>query len=122
MHTPGAGKTGASGTHLREGSNINKSLTTLGLVISALAELSKSGKPSKSSFVPYRDSQLTWLLKDNLGGNAKTVMLAAVSPAFDNLEETLSTLRYALYLLTIGFVVKCSNLLNRCTTKVLLRL
>ncbi|XP_063702581.1 kinesin-like protein KIF13B isoform X3 [Culicoides brevitarsis] len=84
-------KTGAVGERLKEGSNINKSLTTLGLVISKLAEAGKG----KDKFVPYRDSVLTWLLKDNLGGNSKTVMLATISPAADNYEETLSTLRYA---------------------------
>ncbi|CAI8043563.1 Kinesin-like protein KIF13A, partial [Geodia barretti] len=89
-----AGKTGALGDRLKEGSNINKSLTTLGLVISSLADMS-SGKKGKTSFVPYRDSILTWLLKDNLGGNSKTVMIATVSPASDNYEESLSTLRYA---------------------------
>ncbi|XP_033209116.1 kinesin-like protein KIF13A [Belonocnema kinseyi] len=87
-------KTGAVGDRLKEGSNINKSLTTLGLVISKLADQSSSGK-SRDKFVPYRDSVLTWLLKDNLGGNSKTVMVAAISPAADNYEETLSTLRYA---------------------------
>ena len=86
-----AGKTGAMGKRLEEGGNINKSLTTLGMVISALAE--KCGK--KEKFVPYRDSVLTWLLKDNLGGNSRTVMIATISPAADNYEETLSTLRYA---------------------------
>ncbi|CAG9759456.1 unnamed protein product [Ceutorhynchus assimilis] len=86
-------KTGAVGDRLKEGSNINKSLTTLGLVISKLADQS-SGK-QKDKFVPYRDSVLTWLLKDNLGGNSKTVMVATISPAADNFEETLSTLRYA---------------------------
>ncbi|KAF5284466.1 hypothetical protein FQA39_LY17041 [Lamprigera yunnana] len=86
-------KTGAVGERLKEGSNINKSLTTLGLVISKLADQS-SGK-NKDKFVPYRDSVLTWLLKDNLGGNSKTVMVATISPAADNYEETLSTLRYA---------------------------
>ncbi|XP_066259078.1 kinesin-like protein KIF13A isoform X2 [Euwallacea similis] len=86
-------KTGAVGDRLKEGSNINKSLTTLGLVISKLADQS-SGK-QKDKFVPYRDSVLTWLLKDNLGGNSKTVMVATISPAADNYEETLSTLRYA---------------------------
>ena len=84
-------KTGAVGERLKEGSNINKSLTTLGLVISKLADQSAG----RDKFVPYRDSVLTWLLKDNLGGNSKTVMLATVSPAADNYEETLSTLRYA---------------------------
>ncbi|XP_037034787.1 kinesin-like protein KIF13B isoform X4 [Bradysia coprophila] len=87
-------KTGAVGDRLKEGSNINKSLTTLGLVISKLADQS-SGKNRNDKFVPYRDSVLTWLLKDNLGGNSKTVMVATISPAEDNFEETLSTLRYA---------------------------
>uniref|UniRef100_A0A1I7XXJ6 Kinesin motor domain-containing protein n=1 Tax=Steinernema glaseri TaxID=37863 RepID=A0A1I7XXJ6_9BILA len=87
-----AQKTGAMGKRLEEGGNINKSLTTLGMVISALAEKSN---PKKEKFVPYRDSVLTWLLKDNLGGNSKTVMIATISPAMDNYEETLSTLRYA---------------------------
>lgn len=89
-----ANKTGASGDRLKEGSNINKSLTTLGLVISKLADRSQ-GK-EKDGFVPYRDSVLTWLLKDSLGGNSRTVMLATLSPAEDNIEETLSTLRSAL--------------------------
>nr|CAB3259008.1 kinesin-like protein KIF13A [Phallusia mammillata] len=86
-------KTGASGARLKEGSNINKSLTTLGLVISALADQA-AGK-SKNKFVPYRDSTLTWILKDNLGGNSRTTMVATLSPSADNYEETLSTLRYA---------------------------
>ncbi|XP_073487221.1 kinesin-like protein KIF13A isoform X5 [Aquarana catesbeiana] len=86
-------KTGAAGERLKEGSNINKSLTTLGLVISSLADQA-AGK-GKNKFVPYRDSVLTWLLKDNLGGNSKTAMIATISPAADNYEETLSTLRYA---------------------------
>uniref|UniRef100_A0A672SJX0 Kinesin family member 13B n=1 Tax=Sinocyclocheilus grahami TaxID=75366 RepID=A0A672SJX0_SINGR len=88
-----AAKTGAAGERLKEGSNINKSLTTLGLVISALAEQG-AGK-NKNKFVPYRDSVLTWLLKDSLGGNSRTAMVATVSPAADNYDETLSTLRYA---------------------------
>ncbi|RWS12238.1 kinesin-like protein KIF13A, partial [Dinothrombium tinctorium] len=87
-------KTGAVGDRLKEGSNINKSLTTLGLVISKLAD-SASGKSRGEQFIPYRDSVLTWLLKDNLGGNSKTVMVATISPAADNFDETLSTLRYA---------------------------
>ncbi|NXP22433.1 KI13A protein, partial [Scytalopus superciliaris] len=86
-------KTGAAGERLKEGSNINKSLSTLGLVISSLADQA-AGK-GKSKFVPYRDSVLTWLLKDNLGGNSQTAMIATISPAADNYEETLSTLRYA---------------------------
>ncbi|XP_075454796.1 kinesin-like protein KIF13B isoform X2 [Ascaphus truei] len=88
-----ATKTGAAGERLKEGSNINKSLTTLGLVISALADQG-AGK-NKNKFVPYRDSVLTWLLKDSLGGNSKTAMVATVSPSADNYDETLSTLRYA---------------------------
>ncbi|KAK3891209.1 hypothetical protein Pcinc_004892 [Petrolisthes cinctipes] len=89
-------KTGAVGERLKEGSNINKSLTTLGLVISKLADTAVGKVRGKGdNFVPYRDSVLTWLLKDNLGGNSRTVMVATVSPAADNFEETLSTLRYA---------------------------
>ncbi|KOC61693.1 Kinesin-like protein KIF13A, partial [Habropoda laboriosa] len=90
-----AAKTGAVGDRLKEGSNINKSLTTLGLVISKLADQNSGSNKNKDKFVPYRDSVLTWLLKDNLGGNSKTVMVATISPAADNYEETLSTLRYA---------------------------
>lgn len=111
-----ANSTGATGQRLKEGANINKSLTTLGKVISSLALASsadtKKGKKGKSEdFVPYRDSVnstvlfcssadlhtcikvLTWLLKDSLGGNSKTAMIAAIAPA--DYEETLSTLRYA---------------------------
>uniref|UniRef100_A0A8C3AK19 Kinesin family member 13B n=1 Tax=Cyclopterus lumpus TaxID=8103 RepID=A0A8C3AK19_CYCLU len=88
-----AAKTGAAGERLKEGSNINKSLSTLGLVISALADQG-AGK-YKSKFVPYRDSVLTWLLKDSLGGNSRTAMVATISPSADNYDETLSTLRYA---------------------------
>ncbi|KAI0253043.1 kinesin-like protein [Lactifluus subvellereus] len=91
-----ANSTGATGQRLKEGANINKSLTTLGKVISSLAAASGDGKKGKKKgddFVPYRDSVLTWLLKDSLGGNSKTAMIAAISPA--DYEETLSTLRYA---------------------------
>uniref|UniRef100_A0A8K9Y5Y4 Kinesin-like protein n=1 Tax=Oncorhynchus mykiss TaxID=8022 RepID=A0A8K9Y5Y4_ONCMY len=88
-----AAKTGATGERMKEGSNINKSLSTLGLVISALADQG-AGK-NKTKFVPYRDSVLTWLLKDSLGGNSRTAMVATVSPAADNYDETLATLRYA---------------------------
>ncbi|XP_030368962.1 kinesin-like protein unc-104 isoform X6 [Scaptodrosophila lebanonensis] len=92
-----ADSTGAKGTRLKEGANINKSLTTLGKVISALAEISASKKKNtkKADFIPYRDSVLTWLLRENLGGNSKTAMIAAISPADINYDETLSTLRYA---------------------------
>ncbi|XP_018022426.1 kinesin-like protein KIF1C [Hyalella azteca] len=93
-----ADSTGAKGTRLKEGANINKSLTTLGKVISALAEVASkpTGKKKKGDqFIPYRDSILTWLLRENLGGNSKTAMVAAISPADINYDETLSTLRYA---------------------------
>ncbi|XP_074031970.1 kinesin family member unc-104 isoform X5 [Leptinotarsa decemlineata] len=91
-----ADSTGAKGTRLKEGANINKSLTTLGKVISALAEIAtKNKKSKKADFIPYRDSVLTWLLRENLGGNSKTAMIAAISPADINYDETLSTLRYA---------------------------
>lgn len=89
--------TEATGQRLREGSNINKSLTTLGRVIAALADpkANRSGKGGrgKDMVVPYRDSILTWLLKDSLGGNSKTAMIACIAPA--DYDETLSTLRYA---------------------------
>uniref|UniRef100_A0A3Q3AB52 Kinesin-like protein KIF16B n=1 Tax=Kryptolebias marmoratus TaxID=37003 RepID=A0A3Q3AB52_KRYMA len=94
-----ADTTGATGVRLKEGGNINKSLVTLGNVISALADMTQDGVNTnlkkKSVFVPYRDSVLTWLLKDSLGGNAKTIMIATISPADVNYGETLSTLRYA---------------------------
>lgn len=81
-------KTGATGETLKEGILINRSLMTLGNVITALCD-------SKSKHIPYRDSNLTRLLMDSLGGNTKTVMIAALSPANYNYEETMSTLRYA---------------------------
>ena len=89
-----ATSTGATGARLKEGAEINRSLSTLGRVIAALADLS-TGKKKNMSMVPYRDSVLTWLLKDSLGGNSMTAMIAAISPADINFEETLSTLRYA---------------------------
>lgn len=88
-----ASSTGATGSRLKEGAEINRSLSTLGRVIAALADLS-SGKKNAAK-VPYRDSVLTWLLKDSLGGNSMTAMIAAISPADINFDETLSTLRYA---------------------------
>ena len=93
-----AKSTKATGERLREGSNINKSLTTLGRVIAALADprhsrLHNGGKTRSKDVVPYRDSILTWLLKDSLGGNSKTAMIACIAPS--DYDETLSTLRYA---------------------------
>ncbi|XP_056598617.1 kinesin-like protein KIF1A isoform X9 [Triplophysa dalaica] len=95
-----ADSTGAKGTRLKEGANINKSLTTLGKVISGLAEIDSAPNKNKKkkkveNFIPYRDSVLTWLLRENLGGNSRTAMIAALSPADINYDETLSTLRYA---------------------------
>ncbi|KAK2749465.1 Kinesin [Myotisia sp. PD_48] len=87
--------TEATGQRLREGSNINRSLTTLGRVIASLADPKHgriNGRKNKD-VVPYRDSILTWLLKDSLGGNSKTAMIACISPS--DYDETLSTLRYA---------------------------
>ena len=81
-------KTGSTGDRLKEATNINKSLLTLGNVISALVD-------GVSTHVPYRDSKLTKLLMDSLGGNTKTVMIANVGPADWNYDETISTLRYA---------------------------
>ncbi|XP_066502729.1 kinesin family member 4 [Hoplias malabaricus] len=83
-------KTKAEGDRLKEGISINRGLLSLGNVISALGDESKKG-----SFVPYRDSKLTRLLQDSLGGNSHTLMIACVSPADSNIEETINTLRYA---------------------------
>lgn len=85
-----AKKTGASGATLKEGININKSLLVLGNVISALSDEGKKG-----NFVPYRDSKLTRILQDSLGGNSRTSMIACCSPAESNFDETLNTLNYA---------------------------
>ncbi|RVE63542.1 hypothetical protein OJAV_G00137280 [Oryzias javanicus] len=83
-------KTKAEGDRLKEGISINRGLLCLGNVISALGDESK-----KNTFVPYRDSKLTRLLQDSLGGNSHTLMIACVSPADSNMEETINTLRYA---------------------------
>uniref|UniRef100_A0A8C6CU30 Kinesin-like protein n=1 Tax=Moschus moschiferus TaxID=68415 RepID=A0A8C6CU30_MOSMO len=81
-------KTGATGQRLKEATKINLSLSTLGNVISALVD-------GKSTHVPYRNSKLTRLLQDSLGGNSKTMMCANIGPADYNYDETISTLRYA---------------------------
>ncbi|XP_077939646.1 kinesin-like protein KIF1B isoform X10 [Gasterosteus aculeatus] len=118
-----ADSTGATGTRLKEGANINKSLTTLGKVISALAEVtqdnctSKSKKKKKTDFIPYRDSVLTWLLRENLGGNSRTAMVAALSPADINYDETLSTLRYA----DRAKNIKCNAVINEDPNNKLVR-
>merc|ERR1719414_2339921 len=81
-------KTQATGDRLREANKINLSLSALGNVISALVD-------GKSKHIPYRDSKLTRLLQDSLGGNTKTMMVACLSPSDNNYDETISTLRYA---------------------------
>ncbi|XP_053298263.1 kinesin family member 4 isoform X1 [Pleuronectes platessa] len=83
-------KTKAEGDRLKEGISINRGLLSLGNVISALGDESK-----KNTFVPYRDSKLTRLLQNSLGGNSHTLMIACISPADSNMEETINTLRYA---------------------------
>lgn len=81
-------KTGATGDRLKEASKINLSLSTLCHVISSLTD-------PKCTYIPYRDSKLTRILQDSLGGNTKTVMITNIGPADYNCEETMSTLRYA---------------------------
>lgn len=82
---------GAEGDRLKEAANINKSLSTLGLVIMSLVDVAHG----KQRHVPYRDSRLTFLLQDSLGGNSKTTIIANVSPSFCSATETLSTLKFA---------------------------
>ncbi|CAN6447228.1 unnamed protein product [Victoria cruziana] len=84
--------TGAAGERLKEAGNINRSLSQLGNLINILAEISQSGK---QRHIPYRDSRLTFLLQESLGGNAKLAMICAVSPSQSCKSETLSTLRFA---------------------------
>ncbi|XP_044769411.1 kinesin-like protein KIF1A isoform X12 [Neomonachus schauinslandi] len=116
-----ADSTGAKGTRLKEGANINKSLTTLGKVISALAEMdsgpNRNKKKKKTDFIPYRDSVLTWLLRENLGGNSRTAMVAALSPADINYDETLSTLRYA----DRAKQIRCNAVINEDPNNKLIR-
>ncbi|XP_008308225.1 kinesin-like protein KIF18A isoform X1 [Cynoglossus semilaevis] len=85
-----ASATNAKGARLREGANINRSLLALGNVINALAD-----PKSKKAHIPYRDSKLTRLLKDSLGGNCRTVMIANVSPSSKSYDDTQNTLKYA---------------------------
>jgi len=86
-------KTGAQGARAKEGININKGLFILGQVVSALSDKGKGGKLKRKP--PYRDSKLTRLLQDSLGGNSRTIMVACVSPADYNIDESINTLRYA---------------------------
>ena len=85
-----AKKTGATGATMKEGININKSLLSLGNVITALTDDTK-----KLGHIPYRDSKLTRILQDSLGGNSRTSMIACCSPAESSYDETMNTLRYA---------------------------
>eukprot|EP00056_Hartaetosiga_gracilis_P019456 m.14277 g.14277 ORF g.14277 m.14277 type:complete len:965 (-) comp7711_c0_seq1:436-3330(-) len=109
-----AASTGAEGNRLKEGAAINQSLSTLGNVISALVE-KQNGK--KKIVIPFRNSKLTMLLKNALGGNSKTVMIAALSPASVNYEETLSTLRFADRVKSI----KTQAIVNETPTEKLIR-
>ncbi|NXJ37981.1 KIF14 protein, partial [Ciconia maguari] len=98
-----------TGERLKEGVSINKSLLTLGKVISALSKQSRNGN---KTFIPYRESVLTWLLKESLGGNSQTAMIATVSPAASSTEETLSTLRYAKQACSIINIAKVNEDVN----------
>ncbi|NWH77650.1 KIF14 protein, partial [Piaya cayana] len=102
-------KAQTTGERLKEGVSINKSLLTLGRVISALSKQSQNGK---KIFIPYRESVLTWLLKESLGGNSQTAMIATVSPAASCTEETLSTLRYAKQACSIINIAKVNEGMN----------
>jgi len=90
-------KTGNSGERLKEGGMINKSLSNLAIVISKLSVMSSRKEPGTDTqdFVPFRNSKLTHLLQESLSGNSKTVLVAAISPALSNYDETVSTLRFA---------------------------
>ncbi|XP_039242228.1 kinesin-like protein KIF14 [Pipra filicauda] len=102
-------KAQTTGERLKEGVSINKSLLTLGRVISALSKQFQNGK---KTFIPYRESVLTWLLKESLGGNSQTTMIATVSPAASSMEETLSTLRYAKQACSIINIAKVNEDVN----------
>jgi kinesin family protein 3/17 len=107
-------KTNATGERLKEATKINLSLSALGNCISALVD-------AKASHIPYRDSKLTRLLQDSLGGNAKTLMISTISPASYNYDETMSTLRYANRAKNIKNKPKINegkeSLLNSCRSK-----
>lgn len=113
---------GVTGVNFKEAIMINKSLSTLGLVISKLAEKSNKNKRKKyksDDHIPFRDSSLTWILKESLGGNSKTYMIAAISPSSINYNETLSTLRYASNAKQIVNTVKVNEDPNEKIIKVL---
>lgn len=108
--------TGNSGATLKEGANINKSLSELGNVMNALVALAK-GK--KGVFVPYRNSKLTRVLQESLGGNSITAMLAALSPASSYYEETMSTLKYANRAKAIKVRTKRCTYTSTCVMKIM---
>jgi kinesin family protein 18/19 len=101
-------KTGNRGIRMVEGANINKSLLALGNCINALHE---NVSKNNNNYVPYRDSKLTRLLKDSLGGNCRTVMIANIAPSASNFEDTHNTLKYANRAKNIKTTVK-RNILN----------
>ena len=107
------GKTGAKADRLKEACSINKSLSVLGIVIHQLYMKSTG----KKTIVSYRDSVLTRILQDALGGNSKTTMICAISPARDNYDETLSTLRYA----NQAKMIKLNAQINESETDKLIR-
>eukprot|EP00045_Choanoeca_perplexa_P012559 m.137426 g.137426 ORF g.137426 m.137426 type:complete len:975 (+) comp16054_c1_seq5:1658-4582(+) len=109
-----AESTGATGDRLKEGAAINKSLSTLGNVISTLVEVQNG---NRKVIIPFRDSVLTKLLKNALNGNSKTVMIAALSPADMNFDETLSTLRFA----DRAKAIKTKAVVNETPTERLIR-
>jgi len=111
-----ASSTGATGDRLKEGCNINKSLLTLGNVINVLAD--KALGKAKNILPPFRESSLTKILINALGGNSKTVMICALSPAAVNYEETLSTLRYA----DRAKKIQCKAVINESETDKMIRM
>jgi kinesin family protein 5 len=108
------GKTGASGQTLEEAKKINKSLTSLGMVINALSD-------GKSSHIPYRDSKLTRILQESLGGNSRTTLIINCSPSAYNYEETVSTLRFGERAKTIKQKAKVNEELSPAQLKALLK-
>ncbi|KAG1227418.1 hypothetical protein G6F35_002601 [Rhizopus arrhizus] len=108
------GKTGASGQTLEEAKKINKSLTALGMVINALTD-------GKSSHIPYRDSKLTRILQESLGGNSRTTLIINCSPSSYNVSETLSTLRFGMRAKTIKNKAKVNADLSPTELKALLK-
>nr|OQO22120.1 hypothetical protein B0A51_10784 [Rachicladosporium sp. CCFEE 5018] len=108
------GKTGASGQTLEEAKKINKSLTSLGMVINALSD-------GKSTHIPYRDSKLTRMLQESLGGNSRTTLIINCSPMSYNYEETVSTLRFGERAKTIKQKAKINEELSPAQLKAMLR-